>query len=363
MSRWILPLVVFLAAGFGAGFAAAQTEPSREAMKAARQKVWAFEMPLVQRILQEDAVNPRQAPDVQQAVRAFFAKLNGSAEKIAAIGMLDSRYVYVAPKELAADLLGPLLRDPDPGVHIRAARAVGYHHCGAMYVDELNALLADDPPAETLTVLAYALGRSGHQPFVATLQEWLRHREPQVRAAASSALTSLAPESALDPNLRLLKDESVQVRKAAVQNLAGSSEPQAAEAIERLLDDESHEIRERAVWALGQMERSKSADPIAARLQDPHHRVRGRAAEVLARLHATEHADAVAALLADRDIVARRYAAQAVGRLGLPRHIELLRPLLNDHDEQLRKYTATSLRRLEAIQARGNPGAASDDRR
>ena len=79
--------------------------------------------------------------ETETLVRDFFGGLNDRESKIEAIGILDSRYVYPIPKELAAELLGKLLKDPDLVVRSRAAHAIGYNFVGHRFSDELLELL------------------------------------------------------------------------------------------------------------------------------------------------------------------------------------------------------------------------------
>src|SRR4051812_31097085 len=53
------------------------------------------------------------------ATRKFFGGLKDSATKIQAVGAFDSRYVYAVPRELADEVLGKLLQDPDLKVRVR----------------------------------------------------------------------------------------------------------------------------------------------------------------------------------------------------------------------------------------------------
>lgn len=348
---------IILCAGTALIDARAQT---RDELASARQDVAEFEARLVQlRLAAKNESELRMAEKSQRAIRAFFDGLDGSAMRVAAIEMLDTRYVSVVSRELTAKLLGPLIRDADQAVRSRAAKAIGYNNCGAQYFDELTGMLNGEPSTDALRNIAYAMGRSGHQAFVPYLVELLNHADADVRSTALFELNRLAPKQAVAHNLRLLDDEQPSVRSGATQNLVRFPGRSAITAVEGMLADKDYSVRERAVVALGEMRSARSADVIAKRLSDEDHRVRGHAALVLGQLHATRHAPSMAALLNDEDVVARRYATKAFGAMGAPEFIEDLRPLLNDADDQVREYAAAAIAELEDLTAgRDNQGNA-----
>ena len=339
---------VLFIAGSPVGFGA-QGEPI-DALADARQRVADFEKPLMQGLL--DGTNDdelRDSEKTRNAVRNFFADLDNRALRLAAMDLLDDRYVYLANPELTAELLGPLIRDPDADVRVRAANAIGYNACGAKYADELIAMLDGEPSADALVGVAYAMGRSGYQPFATHLEGVLRHPDPEVRSSALFELTVLNPEKALRHNLRLLEDPDPSVRRRAIQNFTLAPEEKVFAPLAGMLEDEDPRVRERAVWALGQMHVNDAADAIARRLSDADHHVRSRAALVLGQMRATPHADAVAKLLDDENVVVRRYATQAMGMMRDPRFVERLRPLLKDEDDQVRERAAEAIGQLEAV--------------
>lgn len=319
-----------------------------ESLTQARQSVAEFESSMMQQLLAaKNDEELRDSETFRGAIRVFFAGLDDSAMRLAAVDLLDRRYVYIVNRDLAAELLGALIRDAEPIVRVRAAKAIGYNECGAQYVDELIAMLDGKPSIETLVNVAYAMGRSGHQPFVKHLEELAGHADARVRSTASFELTRLAPQQAFNHNLRLLNDGQPSVRRAAIQNISRCPEGRSIMRLERMLNDKDGSVRERAVWALGQLHADDSADAVAMLLSDADHHVRARAALVLGQMHANRHAQRIAGLLTDQDVVVRRYASQAMGAMGLPRYIEKLRPLLNDTDDQVRNYAAMAIEQLE----------------
>ncbi len=332
-----------------AGAVSARAEIDPAALADATRKVLAFERPLVERFLApSDTTDSRSAAHIQQSMRSFFADLDDRAMRVAAIDLLDRRYVYLVNRELAAELLGPLVRDADRSVRTRAADAVGYNGVGSKFADSLIAMIEDDAPIDTLTSVAYAMGRSAHRPFVPHLVSLLRHASAEVRTSALFELTRLAPEEAFEHNVRHLQDADASVRAAAVQHLGRAARPHAVAAIVPLLVDEVDSVRERAVGALGQLQAFVTADDIAARLTDDVDRVRARAAVILGDFRSVEHVDPVAALLDDPSVVVRRAVSKALGAMGDRRVIERLQSRLDDADDQVRTNAAESIRALRA---------------
>ena len=340
-------VVFFVSVGPAALDAQGQTG---EAMSQARQRVAEFEKPLLQQLLAvKGDDNLRDSEKFRTAIVEFFSGLDDSAMRVAAMELLDSRYVYIVSGEIATELLGPLIRDTDPAVRVRAARAIGSNTCGKQYARELIAMLDGDPPTDALVSVTYAMGRSKHQPFVSHLVKLLDHADAEVCSAASFELTRLAPKQALEHNLRLLKDGQPRVRRAAIQNLIVLPGKNVIMSIERMLDDEDSNVRERAVWALGQMHSTGSADVVAKQTSDSDSHVRARAADVLGQLHAKQHVKILAALLKDEDVVVRRYATQAFGAMGEQQFIKYLHPQLSDADDQVREYAAEAIHQLETV--------------
>jgi HEAT repeat protein len=346
-------LVLVLVASLPIVEATGRTDEESEASTRARERVAAFETHMWK---SHSGVNDdtriHESPEVRTAVREFFTALDGPDVRIAAMDLLDRRYVYLVDQATAAELLGPLIRDDDPAVRTRAAKAIAYNDCGARYAKELIAMLDGDPPADRLVSAARAMGRSKHRPFVPHLERLFAHAEAGVRTAASDSLTRLAPEVTFDLNVQLLDDPDTLVRRTAVRNLPRSGDPRAAALVEAALDDPAPEVREDAVLTLRYLASPRSIDAIARTLADPHPYVRSKAAQVLGRLQAKRHAAAVAALLDDSSIVVRRIATIALGEMGERRFVESLKPLLNDPDEQIRDYAAKSIGQLEDAGAR-----------
>ncbi|MGJ8655826.1 MAG: HEAT repeat domain-containing protein [Akkermansiaceae bacterium] len=308
-----------------------------------------FERQMIQQLLKEDIFDykKRDEEPYQKKIREFFAGLKSGEMRMEAISMLDSRYVYIANRELAAELLGPLIRDADESVRARAAKAIGYNRCAVKYSKELIALLDGEPDQETLINVAYAMGSSEHQAFVPHLETMLSHANSRVRAGAANALAYLAPDRAFNHQLRLLEDKDPWVRKAAVRNISRTPGNATVTFLVKMLEDEEPAVREQAVRSLGEMKAASSADALKECLSDMNHGVRYQATLALGEIK--QHAQHVARLLNDENVVARRGATIAMGLMGESRYIENLRPLLSDEDEQVRNAAKKSISQLEAL--------------
>lgn len=319
----------------------------------AERKVDEFNIRMSQRMRSENAFDYgiRDSEEFRNGFRDFFAGLDNSEIRLEAMGLLEDRFVDIVSSDFAGELLGPLIRDVDPAVRIRAANAIGYHGGGALYSKELITMTEGEASIEALVNVAFAMGRSGHQPFVPHLEKMLKHPNGEVRSKALIAITELAPLIAFNHNLRLLDDEEPSVRSTAIENIADPQINVIITSLKRMLNDKDPGVRENAVLALGGLNASYSADAIKERLSDEYPLVRSRAALVLGQMR--KHSWDVAALLKDEDVIVRRHAAIGMGLMADANYIQALRPLLKDEDDQVREYAATSISQLKALKTGG----------
>ncbi len=309
---------------------ASSAEPADEALPLSpRETVWKFERSLA----------PLGELERARQVREFFAATKDPAVRIEAVGMLDSRYVYVVPKSVHAEILGQLLRDPEVKVRSRAARAVGYRGLGAEYRDALRDLLRREDPEIKHNAL-YAMGRSRDLRFAGPIREHLSHPQPRVRIDAAFSLFTLQRDA--KELEALLADPEPAVRGAVVQLVPG------APAAKRLLADPSPHVRERTARAMGDSGNRNLISDIFPLLKDPIPNVRATAVYALGRLKAAEHGSRIEEPLAeDEHVVVRRYAATALGEIRSAKHLAGLRAALRDPDEQVRKSAERSIRLIE----------------
>lgn len=283
--------LLFVVLGCAVGAAPAADDRTDEA-EAAQAKVRAFEQPLTKQL--GDVSNDRDAwaallAGMQPKVWQLFAEQTTSVEKIAAMDLLDNRFVYVVTPETASKVVGPLIRDDDPSVRARAAHAIGYNRCGADHAKPLLAMLEGKPPTATLVNVAFAMGRSGHEAFVPSLIGMLDHDSEAVRSKAMFELSVLSSDHAYEHNVKLLKDTAANVRKTAVQLLpqyqsTREKRLRVIELAEDMLGDENAGVRESAIRALGQLESRESVERIKPLLEDDNRNVRRVAGEVIEKL-------------------------------------------------------------------------------
>jgi HEAT repeat protein len=301
----------------------------RASAPALLQRIWAFERSLF----------PLPVTVREQRSREFFASLTDAESRIEAIGMMDSRYVYVIPEGVRSELLRDLLKSPDLKVRIRAARAVGYNGLGGEHVEALLALLKQPDP-EAKGAAFYAMGASKSPRFTPIVREYLTDPSPAIRITAARSLHNLQPRAAEIESL--LRDPDPMVRGGVVDLLPHSA------AAQPLLRDPSALVRERAAVAIGNTRDRGLAAGVAPLLKDPAEPVRAAAAVALGRLNATAYREEIEGLLLeDADVVVRRHAALALVELRSPRSLSPLQTALRDEDEQVRTYAARAIRLIE----------------
>ncbi len=273
-------------------------------------------------------------------VRAFFGSLKDSTTRIAALDMLDGRYVSVIPGSMHVEILRPLLKDADGAVRIRAAGAVAYTGSGASLADELAALLAETEAGAKVAAL-HAMGRSGSPKFAVPLREHLASDDVVVRRAAARAYGqwSTAQATALLP---LLKDADAEVRAIAAAELGRAGYAWAGDSISRLLSDPEPRVRTAAIHALAALH--QHAGLVRQRLDDTDVQVRGQAAVALGAMDARDHIDAVAALLLSKELSLRSAAISGLSHFNDAAILRHLSPLLADPDATLRRQAREALR-------------------
>jgi hypothetical protein len=170
-------LLVTMAAIFACLDAFAQAAKSE--MSEARRNVFAFETKL--RSLKDEKAKIKLA-------REFFAGLCDRETKLEALYAIDSRYVFVVPTSIEAELLSPLLADSDVKVRAEAARAVGYISAIHRTKIGVNAkpllALIHDSDWQVRSNVLYAMGHSGDHAFLPVLKASLNDPNANVRQAA-----------------------------------------------------------------------------------------------------------------------------------------------------------------------------------
>ncbi|MGV3721571.1 MAG: HEAT repeat domain-containing protein, partial [Actinomycetota bacterium] len=239
--------------------AAHAAEAATHSPEIIRQRIWKF----------EQSLQPLSTSARERKAREFFASLTDAESRIEAIGMMDSRYVYVIPKGVRSELLRDLLKSPNLKVRIRAARAVGYNRLGSEHAEALLALL-EQPGPEAKGPAFYAMGASKSPRFAPIIRKHIADPSPVVRITAARSLHHLQPQAAEIESL--LRDPEPTVRGGVVDLLPRSA------AARLLLRDPSPLVRERAATAIGNTRDHSLATGVAPLLKDPVENVRAAAA-------------------------------------------------------------------------------------
>lgn len=313
-----------------------------EKLDAARQRVWDFEQSLPARAAGPDK---RLLSDVDRdRVRKFFTSLADPTMKEAAIGMLDSRYVYRVPHDLTLELLGKLVRDAEPSVQTRALRAISYNTLGDDLAEDVLRLSKSKDlatRAEAVQAMSSARGKN----FLPQLIEALRSEDLLVRRAALG-LTRFPVEVTAPEFRKLLNDKRPEVRIIGLTGLAHYVEapvPLSTRELLDLLDDPDQNVQRAALNALKTRPGAETNRRIAALTRSASPHLRAEAAAALGELKAADQVESILPLLSDEDVVVRRYAVLAMQGTGGPEHASRITPLLKDEDEQVRKYAAQCL--------------------
>ena len=214
---------------------------------------------------------------------------------------------------------------------------------------------------------ALLLARLGFAGCEATIARLVADPDPDVRAAATQALSCCGSEDAAWSLLQSLRDGHVEPGRAverltaewAVRPLLGalhepgfaSVRPWIAEALGltedaraeaplvRLLGGGDEEERIRAARALGRLGRTGSSPALIAALHDPSAPVRAQAARALGTLGEARGVPALVALLDDLSWWVRGRAAEALRALG-PAGIEALRRCAESHPDAFARERA-----------------------
>lgn len=243
-----------------------------------------------------------------------------------------------------AEVVAPLLADPDPAVRRRATYVVGNLGLDKLAPALAKRLGADEPP--DLRLAAYvALGELGIPNVLADVVAAVRREEdPRVLGAASNALVAAAPPAAQVANLapraaQLLTAPDPRAREAGAEiaGLVGGAVP--ASKLLPLAADPVAAVRGAALWALGKLGDPATEPALLAAFRDDDATIHDRAASGLLVLGTPAAlAQAIAYAAGDGDETAR---AELAGAIAISRpHAEELGPHV---DRALGNLTADDL--------------------
>ena len=232
---------------------------------------------------------------------------------------------------------------------------------------------------------ALLLARLGFAGCEATIAPLIADRDPDVRAAATHALSCCGSEEAAWALLQGLRDGDLDPGRAverltaewAVRPLLGAlhdpafapvrpwigealgltEDPRAEEPLVRRLTRGEEEERIRAARALGRLGRVSSAAALIAALSDESPPVRAQAARALGTLREARSVPALVALMDDLSWWVRGRAAEALLAVG-PAGVEALRTCAESHPDAFARERAAEALALEPAGAAAEVEAA-----
>ncbi|HJQ64803.1 MAG TPA: HEAT repeat domain-containing protein [Gemmatimonadales bacterium] len=222
---------------------------------------------------------------VELVPRPWVARLRQAARSRAWWKRLRAaRFLSVvsAPEDL--HILGRLLEDDHPAVHMAAAAALE-----RAPEPSLVALVLQRVPHMTSPVQAYyaAVLRTAHPMAVPLLVERLSEVYDPALSRLVEFAGRLGDAGLREPITTLADHRSVEVRVQVARALGGLPHPRSVTALRALATDAAWEVRAQATRSLGRIADPSSLDPLKARLVDAEWWVRLRAALALTRLGAS----------------------------------------------------------------------------
>jgi len=306
------------------------------------------------RMREERAVRPLLGlladPDaeVRRSAGAALAMLGPAAgpSLVGALGDADPRLRRAAAEVLgvmahapAIEPLARLLDDAQP--EVRAAAQSALHQMSLRFLGDLRL-----PGEGRRRAAVEALARIG-PPIVPVLLDSLREADPALRAGAAEALGRARVARAAPRLVALLGDADPGVRAAAAGALEALG-PRAAEHLLPLLRGGAAEARTQAAGILARLPDPETVEALVRLLGDADESVRGQAQAILTAMGGPALAF-VAPYLQDREYAVRRAVAGVLGRIGDARAV---RPLLAAHaDPTLRSWALQALVELGAVGA------------
>lgn len=227
--------------------------------------------------------------------------------------------------DTAVDVLTSVLDAPESDISCWAAGALA----------EIGSARARDALAERLDAtdparvqVARSLAKARDPSVFSTLEEMLRHDQPDTRHDAILGLKDLGGRAAVRLLLRALDDPESWVREAAVGALGSLRARRATRSLMALVAQESHTSRlwAQAVEALGQIRAREAVPMLLGKVRNHRYYV----VSALASIGDPRAVPVLVAALRHRDKELRVKAARALGRMGAPTAIPGLRALLAD---------------------------------
>jgi HEAT repeat protein len=209
-------------------------------------------------------VTAARSPDVATRERAVWALLN-----------------WRDPRGTAVERA---VADADPDVRALAAGGL----VGGLGVNPLGTLLdaANDRDANVRQAAVWSLGNISHSPRAADaiIRSMKDDPEPDVRAAAATALGNSGDPRAHDLLVAALGATDPAIRSTAIQMLGNMHDARAVPALIGLLADKDPRVRADAVASLGGIKDEHAAAPLMGLIADEDPRVRMGAMDALGKI-------------------------------------------------------------------------------
>ena len=212
-------------------------------------------------------------------------------------------------------------------------------------VKALLKMLREERDIEHRWSVMWALSEAWGDEVVDALIKALKDKDPYVRRRAARALGEIGDKRATDALIAALGDPAFEVRSSAIEALAFLKPKQGLEIFATALQDKSDWVRFHAVMALADLQDRRALKPlIRALFEDEEKSVRVQAAYALGRLGGAEAVSALAqALRNDFSLCVRVAAANSLGATGDAAAVKPLCKALKSDWDEIREAAAKSL--------------------
>ncbi len=266
------------------------------------------------------------------------------------------------------------LKSSNPETRLQAVHRLA-ESASARCIEALMHAFEDEDP-QVSAAASTALGKIGGEKAVAFLLRNTRSTSPELRRQAVDALKEQFDEHVTVALAAALEDFDAGVRGRAARHLdrrgwrpgtnreqillyvargqmseAAALGPEAIEPLERVLQTGQYNLQVAALQALGKISDERVLNLIIPALKSPDHAVVVAAIDALCNVGGQKAADAVLATLQSPDHRVRVAGTEAVSRLEVKNAAQALAALLKDPMWDVRRAAATALGKIKDPQA------------
>jgi HEAT repeat protein len=173
-------------------------------------------------------------------------------------------------------------------------------HYGETAVDPLIDALSDQSPSLRVNAIV-ALGLISDPAAIPALIDKLEDTSSSVRLEAAKAMSRFPDTRAIDNLLTLCRDTDERIRLAASAALAKIPDNRATEYFVTLLQDDDPKIVVNALEALSSVRHISAIDAVISCMKNPHADVRSAAADTIGVLGAPEGYEILSTKIVDED--------------------------------------------------------------